>query len=190
MKTSLLLYIALVLVTGLVRLIELMVSRRHQSKLAGQGFSPIREPHFGAMVMLHLGILLGCLLEAWLRQVPPPPVIWIPMLMVLVAANCLRWWVIAALGRHWNVQIVASMPLGVVVKGPFHWIRHPNYVAVFVEMLALPLVYGAWITALLGSALHVAILSSRIRREEAVLLGHPEYRARMADKPRFIPRIP
>ena len=77
--------------------------------------------------------------------------------------------------------------LGVVTGGPFRFIRHPNYLAVFLELLALPLVYGAWITAALGSAAHVWVLYHRIRIEEAALLAHADYRAAMGGKPRFLP---
>ena len=71
--------------------------------------------------------------------------------------------------------------------GPFRFVRHPNYVAVFVELAALPLVHGAWLTALAGSALHVLILRRRIALEEKVLLADAGYRAAMGPKPRFIP---
>ena len=70
----------------------------------------------------------------------------------MVLANLLRFWVIATLGVHWNVRVVRSMPLGVVTAGPYRFVRHPNYVAVFVELLALPLVHGACLTAVAGDA--------------------------------------
>jgi methyltransferase len=111
------------------------------------------------------------------------------MLAVLLCANLLRFWVITSLGQHWNVQIMASLPLGVVTRGPFQWIRHPNYAAVFVELLALPLVYGAWITAFAGAAIHAWVLYHRVRHEETMLMSHAEYRALMGKKPRFIPGL-
>jgi methyltransferase len=79
--------------------------------------------------------------------------------------------------------------MGVVSSGPFRYVRHPNYVAVFVELAALPLVHGAWLTALGGSLLHVVILRRRIALEEQVLLADPGYRAVMGPKPRFLPRF-
>ena len=80
----------------------------------------------------------------------------------MVLANALRFWVIATLGVHWNVRVVPSMPLGVVTSGPYRFVRHPNYVAVFVELAALPLVHGAYLTALAGALLHAAILRRRV----------------------------
>jgi methyltransferase len=149
----------------------------------------VPEPHFAAMVALHTAILAGCLLEAWLGARAPSAAFAASMVTAVVAANALRVWVIATLGQHWNVRIVDSLALGVVSDGPFRFVRHPNYVAVFVELLALPLVHGAWLTALLGAAGHVFVLYHRIRCEEHVLLRDPEYRARMGDKPRFIPGL-
>jgi Uncharacterized protein conserved in bacteria len=100
-----------------------------------------------------------------------------------------RWWVIRTLGEHWNVQVVDSTRLGVIVSGPFRFVRHPNYAAVFAEMLALPLIHTAWITALVGSAAHIAVLAQRLATEERVLFADPSYRSAMASKPRFLPGL-
>jgi methyltransferase len=97
--------------------------------------------------------------------------------------------VIRTLGNHWNVQVMDSTSLGVISSGPFRYVRHPNYAAVFSEMLALPLIHTAWITALVGSLAHIAVLSMRLSTEERVLLANPEYQATMAGKPRFIPGV-
>ncbi len=192
---SLSLYTALLLLVGVIRLAEMRLSRRNRRAMRASGAVPVREPHFGAMVLLHISILLGAGVEAWLTRRAPVPVLAWSMLALVAASNALRWWVIATLGPHWNVAImdsIAERPSGagtlkIVSHGPFRWIRHPNYVAVFLELLALPLVHTAWLTATLGSAAHVWVLRHRVRAEEAVLLGRPTYQAAMADKPRFIP---
>ena len=82
-----------------------------------------------------------------------------------------------------------STRLGVVTSGPFRFVRHPNYAAVFAEMLALPLIHTAWITALAGSLAHLAVLTQRLSTEERVLFANPDYRAAMAGKPRFLPGL-
>jgi methyltransferase len=82
-----------------------------------------------------------------------------------------------------------SAQLGVVTRGPFRFIRHPNYAAVFIELVALPLIHTAWLTALVGAAGHVWVLSRRLAVEEPVLLANPAYRAAMAHKPRFLPGL-
>jgi methyltransferase len=183
------LFCALLVAVGLMRLFELSISRRRQRALRAAGMAAAPEPHFRAMVALHTGILIAAAGEAWWFQRAPLSVVSALAVVVFIAANLLRVWVIATLGPHWNVQIMDSAPLGVVTAGPFRFIRHPNYVAVFCELFALPLIGGAWVTAVLGAAAHVWVLFHRIRAEEAVLLANPEYRAAMASKPRFLPGV-
>jgi methyltransferase len=184
---TLLPYLGLVLAVAGLRLFELRISRRRQRAMLARGMRRVSEPRFTAMVALHASILLGSALEAWLLARWPIPLVSGVAVVVLLAANALRLWVIATLGPHWNVQIVDSAPLGVVSDGPFRWIRHPNYLAVFLELAALPLIHGAWITALVGTTAHVWVLYHRVRAEESVLLANPEYQRLMADRPRFVP---
>jgi methyltransferase len=180
-------FTALVLTVGAGRLVEMSISQQRRRTLRDRGAAAVAERHFGAMVLLHTAILASALAEAWLTARPLQPLVALPSLVVLIAANALRWWVIATLGPHWNVRIMSSLSLGVVTDGPYRWVRHPNYVAVFVELCALPLVHGAYVTALVGAVAHVWVLAQRIRAEEAVLLADPVYREKMGGKPRFLP---
>jgi methyltransferase len=82
-----------------------------------------------------------------------------------------------------------STSLGVITTGPFRYVRHPNYAAVFLEMLVLPLIHTAWITAIAGAAAHVLVLSQRLSTEERVLFSDSHYRAAMSGKPRFVPGL-
>jgi methyltransferase len=180
-------FTGLVLAVGAGRLIELMISQQRRRALRERGATPVAERHFAAMVLLHTGILASCLVEAWSAPRPVIPALSVAALALVLGASVLRWWVIATLGLHWNVRIMASLSLGVVAEGPYRFVRHPNYVAVFVELAALPLVHGAYLTAALGAAAHVWVLAQRIRAEEAVLHADPVYRDKMAGKPRFLP---
>jgi len=182
-------FTGLVVAVGLFRLIELNISQRRRRGLRARGAAPVAEKHFLAMVVLHAGILCGSIAEAWLTARPVMPWLAATALALVFAASLLRWWVIATLGPHWNVKIMASLSLGVVTGGPYRFVRHPNYVAVFVELLALPLVHGAYVTAVLGGAAHLWVLAQRIRAEEEVLFADPAYRASMGPKPRFLPRL-
>lgn len=180
-------FTAIVVAVGLCRLLELRVSKARQRAMRAHGVEPVREPRFALMVSLHTAVLVGSLVEVWVAGASAGPLLTAAATAAFVAANLLRWWVIATMGQHWNVQVMASMPLGVVAHGPFRLVRHPNYVAVFVELLALPLMHGAWVTALLGSALHIGVLRARVRLEESVLMRWPAYVAAMGHKPRFLP---
>src|SRR5262249_3450841 len=108
---------------------------------------------------------------------------------LLIFFTPFRWWGIPTISAHSKIQVMGAPEMGVVVDGPFRWIRHPNYVAVFIEMIALPLIHAAWLTALAGTAVHALILSRRIRVEESVLFSNSTYMAEMAWKPRFLPRF-
>ncbi len=181
------LYIGLIAVVAALRFVELGISKRHQRQLAARGATRAPDPRFPAMVAVHACVLAGAPVEVVFLHRLFIPALAAAMGALFLAANALRWWVIRTLGAHWNVQVMDSARLGVVTTGPYRWVRHPNYSAVFVEMLALPLIHTAWITALAGSLAHVWVLRGRVAAEERVLLAAPDYRAAMGSKPRFIP---
>src|SRR6266568_9014579 len=182
-------FVGLLLAVTLLRLVELRISKRHQREMAARGAAKVDEPKFRWMVLLHTSVLAGAALEVILLRRPFHPGLAAPMFAVFLAANAVRWWVIRSLGSHWNVQVVDSTRLGVVTSGPFRYVRHPNYAAVFTEMLALPLIHTAWITAVAGAIAHIGVLAQRLSTEERVLFANPDYRAAMTGKPRFLPGL-
>ncbi|PYU48125.1 MAG: hypothetical protein DMG48_21540 [Acidobacteria bacterium] len=189
MDLSVIVFLGLLFAVALLRLVELRISKRHQKGMAARGAAKIDEPRFRWMVLLHTAVLLGAALEVVLLRRPFIPWLAAPMFAVFLAANAVRWWVIRSLGEHWNVQVMDSTRLGVVTSGPFRYVRHPNYAAVFAEMLALPLIHMAWITATVGAVAHAGILAQRLSTEERVLFANPDYRAAMNGKPRFLPGL-
>lgn len=164
-------YVLLVLLVGVERLAELVVARRNERWSLARGGVVSGRGHYPWMVALHTGLLAGCLLEAGLADRPFVPALGWPMLALVVAAQGLRWWCITALGHHWNTKVIVVPGLPPVTRGPYRLrrLRHPNYVAVAVEGLALPLVHGAWITALTFTVLNAALMVVRIRCEEEAL---------------------
>lgn len=183
------LYLLLLLGVALLRLAEIRISRRNQRLLATKGVVKVREPHFRWMVLFHVAILVSAGVEVVLFRRPFIPILALAAGGVFVLAIALRWWAICVMSEHWNIQVMASVELGVVVAGPYRWVRHPNYVAVFVELIALPLIHTAWLTALIGTVFHYWVLRERIRIEEATLLANPMYVTAMGSKPRFFPRL-
>ncbi len=182
-------FLALLACVGIERVVELQVSRRHQRELARCGAPKSTDPQYRWMIALHAGVLIGAALEATLLRRPFIAWLAFPSLALFAFATLLRWWVIRALGVHWNTQVVNSASLGVVTGGPFRWVRHPNYLGVFVELIALPLIHTAWITAGFAAVGNALVLRNRLRIEEPVLDAVPAYRASMSGKPRFLPRI-
>lgn len=91
------------------------------------------------------------------------------MLVLFAAAQALRWWCVSTLGPRWNTRVIVVPGLPLVTGGPYRWLRHPNYVAVVAEGVALPLIHTAWATATLFTLLNAALLTVRIRCENRAL---------------------
>jgi methyltransferase len=171
-------YLGLVGVVVVARLIELSVARRHLLWARERGGVERGAGHYPVMVALHSALLVGAPLEVVLLDRPLLPVLAVSMLLLLVAAHALRWWCITSLGPQWNTRVVVVPGLPLVTRGPYRFLRHPNYVAVVAEGIALPLVHGAWVTAVLFTVANLLLLRVRIRVEEAALaeLAAPEPR--------------
>ena len=189
MELSVIAYLVLLGIVAVLRLYELRISTRHQQEMIARGASKVDEPRFRWMVVLHTGVLIGAAAEVVLLKRPFIPLLAAVCFPFFLAANAVRWWVIRTLGEHWNVQVMNSTGLGVITSGPFRYVRHPNYAAVFTEMLVLPLIHTAWITAIVGSAAHILVLSQRLTTEEKVLFSDAHYRDAMSGKPRFLPGL-
>ena len=141
------------------------------------------------MVAVHAGWLAGTAVELWLRGTPAPGPWFSLGLGLLVAATLLRWWSILSLGPGWNARGVVTSDLGVVAHGPYRWIRHPNYLAVVVELVALPLVAGAWVTLVVATVVNGLVLRVRIRGEERLLREVPGYAERLGSRGCLLPGI-
>ena len=169
MDASLWWYVVLVLLVGLERVAELVVSLRNAKWSFARGGVETGKGHYPFMVVLHTGLLAGCLVEAIVANRPFIPALGWTMLAVVLLAQGLRWWCITVLGPQWNTRVIVVPELSLVASGPYQWFRHPNYVAVVAEGVALPLVHSAWITAVVFTLLNVPLLAVRIRAEEAAL---------------------
>lgn len=164
-------YLLLIVAVGLERLAELVVSQRNLAWSRQRGGVESGAGHYPAMVLLHTGLLIGCLLEAWLGNRPFVPALGWPMLAVVLLAQGLRWWCIATLGHQWNTRVVVVPGAGRITGGPYRFLPHPNYVAVVAEGIALPLVHTGWLTALAFTVLNALLLTVRIRTENRALAG-------------------
>lgn len=168
--SSLLWFDVLIALTALERLAELVVSARNARWSFARGAVESGRGHFPAMVALHTGLLLACLVEVHAADRPFLPWLGWPALVLVLASQALRWWCIATLGPRWNTRVIVVPDLPLVSRGPYRWIPHPNYVAVVVEGIALPLVHTAWVTALGFTVLNaILLLGFRIPAEERAL---------------------
>jgi len=164
-----LLYTALVLAAAAGRLLELRIASRNRRLLLARGGVEVSPGHYPWMVALHSVWLVSCLAEVWLLRRPFLPILAAVALAVFLAAFALRMWVISTLGERWTTRIVCLPGSAPVTGGPYRWLRHPNYLAVILEIASLPLVHTAWLTALVFSLLDAFLLRVRIRAEEEAL---------------------
>ncbi len=162
-------YWLLMALTGLERLAELFVTRRNARWSLERGGVEYGRGHFPPMVALHTALLAGCVLEPLLLERAFIPALGWPMLALALGCQALRWWCITTLGPRWNTRVIIVRGLPRVTSGPYRFLRHPNYVVVVLEGIALPLVHTAWITALVFSVLNAWLLTVRIRCEEQAL---------------------
>jgi len=164
--------IAYVLLIGLVaaeRVAELVVSQRNLATSKARGGSEFGAGHYPVMVVLHTALLASCLAEVLVLHRPFIPVLGWSMLAIAVAAQGLRWWCIATLGWQWNTRVIVVPGAARVTGGPYRYLSHPNYVAVALEGVALPLVHSAWITAVVFTVLNAALMMARIKVENTAL---------------------
>jgi methyltransferase len=162
-------FAVLVVAVGLERLAELVVARRNEAWSRSRGGVEAGRAHYPPMVALHTGLLAGALVEAVVADRPFVPSLGWTMLALVVAAQALRWWCIGTLGRQWNTRILVVPGLPRITSGPYRLVPHPNYVAVAVEGVALPLVHTAWITALAFTVLNAVLMRVRISAENEAL---------------------
>jgi methyltransferase len=176
--------IQLIILVGCARVLEL-VSSALKAMATGRRAAP--ERWWWAIVAVHVLVLGGSLAAAFVNPDPPPRPIIYGALGALVVATALRAWVLATLRGRWDVRVVD--PDAVATNGPYRFIRHPNYLAVILEVAAIPVLAGAYALAFLATIANAVVLSLRIPYEERMLSArHRAYRDELMRRPRFLPR--
>jgi methyltransferase len=164
--------VAFTLLVGLVavqRLGELAVSRRHLRALLARGAREVGASHYPWMVALHTAFLVACVAEVWLLDRPWRARAGLAWFLVFLAALALRWWTLRTLGERWTTRVLVLPGAPLVEGGPFRLLRHPNYTAVVLELAAIPMIHGAWMTAVVFGVANLVLLRVRIGVEEAAL---------------------
>lgn len=151
------LLVGLFAVIAVQRVSELRLAKRNLEWAQERGGRVIAEPHYWMFFLLHSGWLLAWPLEAWLRG-PQLASWWQAWLGGFVLAEALRYWAIASLGKRWNTKIVVLDGEPLVRRGPYRFLAHPNYLAVALELACVPMIFDAWLTALICTVLNAALL--------------------------------
>jgi methyltransferase len=146
------------------RLAELAYSARNERRLKARGAHEAGAGHYPLIVALHAAWLLALVLT-----VPPATPANLPLLGVFAALQAVRVWVIASLGERWTTRVIVLPGAPLVAKGPYRYLRHPNYAVICGEIAVVPLMFGAWQVAAVFSVLNLALLRHRVRVEEAAL---------------------
>jgi methyltransferase len=180
--------LGLVALVALERGVELAVSRRNARRALAAGGVEMGRGHHRAMVLFHALFLVACAAEPALLPRPWPRAATLAAAAGVVAAQALRWWAVGSLGPRWSTRIVVLPGAAPVVSGPYRFLRHPNYLAVVIELAALPLAVGAVHTAALATIGNAALLAVRIPAEERAL--GTAWAAAFRDTPRLFPGRP
>lgn len=165
----------LILLVCLQRIAELAVAKRNEKWMLQQGAYEAGASHYPFIVALHVSFFISLILEVVFFDKTLST--WWPLWFSLfVVAQFARVWSLRSLGRFWNTKIIVLPGASIVKKGPYRWIRHPNYVVVVTEILVLPLLFQAYYTAFIFSVLNAFILSIRIAAEEQALMEATDFK--------------
>ena len=187
MVTPLHAYVLLWILIGAERMFELWLSARNARWAHARGGVEAGAEHFPFMVSLHLLLPVACFVEVLILVRPATALAAAISVGVIALSMGLRYWAIRTLGPYWNTRVIVVPQATPIQNGPYRWVRHPNYVAVMVETLALPLAHGAWLTSIVFGALQILMLRVRIQTEETALEKHCDYHRFLGEKPCFFP---
>lgn len=169
------------------RLAELRRSHRNEIFLRAQGAIEHASHQLFWMKLLHTTWILAMLVELWVLE-RPFDWSWASVALAATAlGQALRYMAISELGSRWTVRILTIPGALPVDTRAYRFIRHPNYLGVQIEIVAVPLIHGAWVTALAFGVGNAVLLAARIRAEEEALAKAGGYTERLGDRPRFVP---
>ncbi len=151
------LFFGLIAVVLVQRIAELRLARRNEAWARSQAAREFGAGHYPLFFVLHGGWGIGWITEAAIRG-PELAASWWGWVVGFVIAEGLRYWAIATLGQRWNTRILVIDGLPAIRTGPYRFLAHPNYLAVAIELICIPMVFGAWITAAVASVLNAALL--------------------------------
>ncbi|WP_409251124.1 isoprenylcysteine carboxyl methyltransferase family protein [Bacillus sp. SCS-153A] len=173
-------------VIAIQRIVELIIARRNEKWMKGKGAKEYGKNHYKLMVTIHMLFFFSLLAEKILAERPISEY-WMGLFLVFLITQAGRVWVISSLGRYWNTKIIVLPQADVIAKGPYKFIKHPNYFIVTVELIVIPLMFNAYWTLFIFAILNQFILSIRIPLEEKALAEATDYRTVHQGKKRFVP---
>ena len=169
------------------RLLELRLSRRNEREMKARGGYEYAPGRFKFMAAVHALWFVAMVIEVLVAPASLPLWLTVLALVCFVAGQGLRYAAITRLGTRWSVRIMVCDAIPLVNGGIYRFIRHPNYLGVILEIAAVPLLGGAWRSAIVFTIANGLILLERIRAEEGILTSASGYDGKLMDRPRFLP---
>ena len=187
MVISLRTYLLILALLVVERVLELDRARRNARRAFQHGAVEVGQAHYRVMVAFHTLFIMSCAVEAaFFPRAFASAVGWLA-LSAEVAAQALRYWAVSTLGDRWNTRIIVSPDRALATDGPYRFMRHPNYLAVVIEIAAVPMIGGAIFTAIAFSIGNALILAVRIPAEERAMGGR--YADALGSRRRFFPGL-
>jgi methyltransferase len=183
-------FVGIIFAVILQRLFELRISRNNEAYILDRGGKKHSDNLLGAVKVLQVSWLIAAIAEVWYFDRPFIFPLAAVALSATLAGQVLRYLSMQALERRWTLPIITISDIPVVDKGVYLYLRHPNWLGVILEIAALPLIHGAYLTAIIFSLANALLISRRIQIEEAALSEISNYSLVFANRPRFIPKIP
>jgi len=180
-------YVMLIVAVAAERMFELWLSRRNLVRIGRRGGFVADRRSYLDMAAFQAAFLVACPVEVLALDRPWIPALGVPALALVGAAMVLRYAAVAALGDRWSLRLAVVPGERPVTSGPYRFVRHPNYLALAVETVALPLVHTGWIAACAFVPVFVPLLARRIRLEEAALARYSDYERAFAGRGRLLP---
>ena len=158
----------LIIILAIQRLSELLIAGRNERALLSEGAVEYDRSGYRVIVIMHIAFFVSFIAEYVLLK-KGLNTLWPLLLSVLLLAEVLRYWAIFSLGKYWNTKILVIPYTLPVSRGPYRYMRHPNYLCVVLEIAIVPLIFSCYITSAVFSLLNIILLYRRIGIEERAL---------------------
>lgn len=158
----------IIAILAIQRLIELLIARRNERIVRANGACEYDEKGYKLIVVMHIAFFIS-LISEYVFFGKTLNNYWIPLVILFLLAQALRYWAISSLGYYWNTKILVTPNTSPISRGPYKYIKHPNYLAVIVEIAVIPLIFSCYLTFIIFTILNLIVLKRRIRIEEQAL---------------------
>ncbi|MBP2241300.1 methyltransferase [Cytobacillus eiseniae] len=170
------------------RLAELVIAKRNEQQMKQLGAVEFGQSHYPFIVAVHSLFFLAFMIEVIVLKKAISPT-WPVLLPIFLALQVGRVWALSSLGKYWNTKIIVMPNAEIVKRGPYRYIKHPNYLIVTLELIIIPLLFQAYFTAIVFTILNAVILAIRISAEEKALKHLTDYKDQFVENPSLVKKF-